>query len=206
MILAFASMKGGTGKSTLAAHSYGYLRREGVSRWLIDMDPQASSFDWLKDNDPDSTCEHVTDLKQASEAIRARARGSDVVIVDGAGALTDPTKAALLVADVVVVPCRPSRMDFKATQAVLDLAKEANRHRDRPVKVLIVPSMVRTNDSMSWQLHDELADLGVPIAPAVSYRVSFAKAAGDGDFVWDHNDNQATAEIELLMEGIADYV
>ncbi|MDB4798599.1 ParA family protein [Verrucomicrobia bacterium] len=206
MILAFASMKGGTGKSTLAAHSYGYLKREGISRWLVDMDPQASSFDWLKENDAESDCEHLTDLKQASEAIRERSHGSDVVIIDGAGALSDPTKAALLVADIVVVPCRPSRMDFRATQAVLEMAKEANRHRDRPVKVLVVPSMVRSNDSMSWQLQSELEGLGVPITPSVSYRVSFAKAAGDCDFVWDHNDNQATAEVEMLMEGIADYV
>jgi cellulose biosynthesis protein BcsQ len=170
MILAFTSLKDGAGKSTFAAHSFGYLKREGVSRWLVDMDPQGASYDWFKENCAESECEHLTDLKRASEAVRERSQRSNVVIIDGVGALSDPTKAALLVVVIVMVPCDPSRMDFRATQAVPEMAKEADRHRDQPVKVSVVPSMVRSSDSTSCRISL------FRLLSQFPYRVSFAKS------------------------------
>ena len=205
MILAYTNLKGGCGKSTLAAHSYGYLKREGVSRWLVDSDPQASSSDWLTGNDPESNCYHLTDPTDVAEATTERAKDNDVVIVDAAGRLDDVSKSVLMIADVVMIPCRPSRLDYEATTQVLKLVEQANAIRKRPIKPMVVPMMVRSNDSMSWQLRDELAELDVDVTPPVSYRVAFAKAAGDENFVWDHNDSQATAEIELLMEHVRDH-
>ena len=128
-----------------------------------------------------------------------------MVIVDAAGTLDDVSKSVLMIADVVMVPCRPSRMDYRATTRVLDLVNQANAIRKRPSKPMVIPMMVRSNDSMSWQLNGQLADLDVDVAPSVSYRVSFAKAAGDENFVWDHNDSQATAEIEMLIEHIREH-
>lgn len=205
MILAFLNLKGGCGKSTLAAHSYGYLKREGVSRWLVDSDPQASSSDWLVGNDPDADCYHLTDPKDASAASQERNKDHDVVIVDGAGQLNDISKAVMMIADVVMIPCRPSRMDYKATIEVLKLANQVNSIRKKAFTVMVVPMMVRSGESMTYQLLDEVNDLDVPVAPPIYQRSAYAKAASDENFVWDQGDSSATAEIEMLMEHIRNH-
>jgi cellulose biosynthesis protein BcsQ len=202
VIIAYTNLKGGCGKSTLAAHSYGYLKREGVSRWLVDSDPQASSSDWLTGNDSEADCYHLTDPKDVSEASEERAKDNDVVIIDAAGTLNDISKTVMMIADVVMVPCRPSRMDYKATVEVLKLANQVNSIRKKPFTVMVIPMMVRTGETMTYQLMDALPNLDVPVAPSVSHRSAYVKAASDENFVWDQNDSKATAEIELLMEFI----
>ena len=83
MVIAFISIKGGVGKSTLAAHAYGYAKREGLNVWLVDTDAQGSSSAWVDGEKEDAQCYHITDPVEAAKAIKARRADSDLVIVDG---------------------------------------------------------------------------------------------------------------------------
>ena len=143
MVVAFISMKGGVGKTTLAVHAYGYAKREGLNVWLVDMDAQGSSSAWLDGNESDAQCYHLTDHQEAKEAIAARRADSDLVIVDGGAGLMDATKAGLVVADIAVIPTRASRIDYTATMEVLRVANQVRVERGRQsAKILLVPSMV----------------------------------------------------------------
>ena len=203
MVVAFISIKGGVGKSTLAAHAYGYAKREGLNVWLVDMDAQGSSSAWLDGNETDAQCYHLPDSKEALEAIAARRADSDLVIVDGGAGLMDATKAGLLVADLAVIPTRASRIDYNATMEVLRVANQVRVERgSASAKILVVPSMVSAGQLTTNQLLDELEELGVPVGQPIHQRSAYAKAAGDMNFVWDHKDNNATAEVEMLMQSL----
>ena len=200
MIVAFISMKGGSGKSTLAAHAYGFDTSEKISTALVDMDPQGSSSEWVSGQDPEAEAYHITDTQTAVEAIQGLHQKHSLVILDGAGALHEPTKAALLLADTVAIPCRPGRMDFSATVEILRLANEANKSRRTPLNVLVIPSMVRRGETVTEQLLEELDSLKVKIGPSTSYRAAYSKASSDMNYVWDGKDSQAAAEAEILMQ------
>jgi chromosome partitioning protein len=205
MIVAFVSMKGGVGKSTLAVHAYEYARRNGMSAWLVDMDPQASSSQWLDANDPDSNCYHLTDTVEATKAAQARNADHDWVIIDGGGGLANATKAGMLIADHILIPTKASLIDYTATLEVLRLANQVRAERGREAgSVTVVPSMIMAGQLMTNKLMDELDKLGITIGTPIHHRAAFTKAAGDGNFVWDQHDSNATAEIELLMQSIQD--
>jgi len=199
-------MKGGVGKTTLAVHAYGYAKREGLNVWLVDMDAQGSSSAWVDGEKKDAQCHHITDPVEASKAIAARRADSDLVIVDGGAGLMDATKAGLLVADLAVIPTRASRIDYNATMEVLRLANqirvERGKRGEKAAKILVVPSMVSAGQLTTNQLLDELEELGVPVGQPIHQRSAYAKAAGDMNFVWDHKDNNATAEVEMLMQSL----
>ena len=196
-------MKGGVGKTTLAVHAYGYAKREGLNVWLVDMDAQGSSSAWLDGNDSDAQCYHLPNTKEASEAIAARRADSDLVIVDGGAGLADATKIGLMYADIAVIPTRASRIDYNATMEVLRLANNARVERKKKAaKILVVPSMVGAGHLTTNQLLDSLEELEVPIGQPIHQRSAYAKAAGDMNFVWDHKDNNATAEVEMLMQSL----
>ena len=202
MIIAFISLKGGVGKSTLAVHAYGYAKREGMNAWLVDMDVQASASQWLDAIDSESNCYHLPDVNDAEKAIKARSSDSDIVIIDGGGGLIQPTKAGLMLADLVVIPTKASRLDYAATLEVLRLANQAKVARGKnAARVIVVPSMIQAGQLVTSQLLDELEELSVPIGPAIHQRASFAKVAGD-NYVWNQKDSNATAEIEMLMQSL----
>ena len=203
MVIAFISMKGGVGKTTLAVHAYGYAKREGLNAWLVDMDSQGSSSAWLDGNDKDAQCYHLPDSKDAAEAITARRADSDIVILDGGAGLVDATKTGLLVADLAVIPTRASRIDYNATMEVLRVANQVRVERGRgAANILVVPSMINAGQLTTNQLLDELEELGVSVGQPIHQRSAYAKAAGDMNFVWDQKDNNATAEVEMLMQSL----
>jgi len=204
VVIAFISIKGGVGKSTLAAHAYGYAKREGLNVWLVDMDTQGTSSAWVDGEKQDAQCHHITDPVEASKAIEARRADNDLVIVDGGAGLADATKIGLMYADIAVIPTRASRIDYNATMEVLRLANDARVERGgkKAAKILVVPSMIGAGHLTTNQLLDSLEELGVPIGQPIHQRSAYAKAAGDMNFVWDHKDNNATAEVEMLMQSL----
>lgn len=205
MIIAFVSMKGGVGKSTLAVHAYAYAKRQGKKAWLVDMDPQASSSQWLDNNDPDSNCYHLPDTVDATQAALERNKDNDWVVIDGGGGLANATKAGMLIADHTLIPTQASIIDYTATLEVLRLANRVRVERGREAgSVTVIPSMIQPGQLMTNKLMDELESLDVNIGPPIHRRSAFAKAAGDGKFIWDQSDGSAIAEIELLMQSIQD--
>ena len=203
VVIAFISIKGGVGKSTLAAHAYGYAKREGLNVWLVDMDEQGSSSAWLDGNETDAQCYHITNPVEASKCVEATKDDCDLVIVDGGAGLTDATKIGLLFADIAVIPTRASRLDFNVTEQVLCLADEARVQRGKKAaKILVVPSMINAGQLTTSKLLDRLEELGQPIGQPIHQRSAYAKAAEDMNFVWDQKDNNATAEVEMLMQSL----
>jgi chromosome partitioning protein len=118
MILAITNQKGGTGKSTIATNLAVCFARTGAEVLLVDADPQHSALDWHVDRPDAVPLIHVVGLPvdNLHREIPPLATKFAVLLIDGGGRITTTARAAVSVADFVLVPTLPSKPDLLSTQ------------------------------------------------------------------------------------------
>lgn len=129
-----ASAKGGVGKTTIAATLAVEASRRGQRVAIADLDPLQCLARWhdsrrrLNDVTPVAL---VQDVSTGEQAVRSARRRGDIdwLIIDTAPGPAGRVQSAFKIADVVVIPVRPSPLDVQCLDAVLDLAEIAEvRH------------------------------------------------------------------------------
>jgi chromosome partitioning protein len=150
-IIAVANQKGGCGKTTLTMSVAGVLATEvGLRVAVIDADPQASAHRWAMRAGESGVPFEMTTHPHEDVHRKAReiaAKGMDIVLIDcppgtaqsvgGKDNQTNISRMALLAADLVLVPVRPSMLDYDAAQQLLPLLKDVSTIKDHQ-KVLVV--------------------------------------------------------------------
>jgi len=115
-VLAVASQKGGAGKTTLATSLADALTLAGEAVLLIDLDPQRSALLWSE------TPSHVQVIAASTLSpipFRRLTSAYAWVIIDCPPRLGEATLAAVAVADLVLIPIRPTSMDLQVLPATL---------------------------------------------------------------------------------------
>ena len=126
-IIAVASQKGGSGKTTLAGHHRGSgraARAPGRSA-LIDTDPQGSLSEWwnVRAGRDAVLRPHRVGAPCARISRRLRALGMRLLIVDTPPAIAATIAEVIASADLVVIPARPSPHDLRAAGATVELVE-----------------------------------------------------------------------------------
>lgn len=128
LTIAIASTKGGTGKTTLTAALGVRAREDNMRVALIDADPQGSLRDWYEERTPDDGLMLMADDKVVAAFEGARKKKFDLCLIDTPPGYVDVLRPSVRVADLVVVPLRPSPgLDVLAVDAVVDLCKEQSK-------------------------------------------------------------------------------
>ena len=175
-ILTLASQKGGTGKTTLAAHlAVEAERRKAGPVAVIDTDPQGSLAAWWNTGEADTPLFAAVNIAQLADYVRhLREQGIKLVIIDTPPQTLDTINNANAVADFVLIPARPSPHDLRAVAAVVEMVEEAKK----PFCFVIngaTPRSIITKQAVS-----ALAEHG-KVAPAtIHQRVDFAASMTDG--------------------------
>ena len=109
-VVAFASQKGGSGKTTLAGHIAVQAERAGFGPVaLVDTDPQGSLADWWNEREAEVPLFAHTSIARLSEDLaRMRGMGINLVVIDTPPAITATIAEVIRLCDLVVVPTRPS--------------------------------------------------------------------------------------------------
>src|SRR5882672_8095680 len=128
-IIALASQKGGSGKTTIAAHLAVQAGRVGQGpAVLVDTDPQGSLGEWWRERKDDTPALATVKLDDLDANLaELRSYGTAVAIIDTPPALTGSIERVIATADLVLIPARPSPHDLRAVAATVEMAKRAGK-------------------------------------------------------------------------------
>jgi len=114
------------------------------------------------------------------EQLPALAADYEVTIIDCPPRHGEIMRAALMVADLVVLPCGPSAVDAWALAASVDLITEARIHRSSLVAVVLLTKVV-ARTTIGTGARDVLASSGLPVLSSeMHYRVTYQEAPAAG--------------------------
>jgi len=122
--IAIISQKGGAGKTTLAVHLAAAAQDAGTIALIVDTDPQATASQWAawrQDKPPE-----VIDSPPPRLAVKirqAREQGAQWIVIDTPPHADSAARAAVEVADLVLIPCRPSAFDLSAIETTAKLVQ-----------------------------------------------------------------------------------
>ena len=127
--IVLASQKGGAGKTTLAAHLAVVAEQEGAGpAVLIDTDPQGSLSAWWNAREADAPALASTSLADLPAKLQALASaGFKLAVIDTPPAITAAIRDVVRLADLVLIPTRPSPHDLRAVGSTVDIAQETGR-------------------------------------------------------------------------------
>ncbi len=195
IVMSLVAQKGGVGKTTLAVNLAAQAEREGWRARVLDIDPQGSATAWADEREADRpdvrTC---VSRRLERELAEAAEDGTDAVFVDTAPHAEGAALAAARVADLVLVPCRPSLFDLAAAVATLELASIAGA----PAAVAL--NGVPPRGGIAAEARAALGGQGARVlAATVGHRAAVWHSQTRGLGVTEHEPGgRAAAEIRAL--------
>ncbi len=186
-VIVVAQSKGGVGKTTLAVNVANDIARSGRTVTVIDADPQGSALQWAEPRLlPFPVRQELLTLRNQLLWVRNVLKtDSDFVIIDLPAGFGTAFETAVLIADLVVIPCSPSSLDIGAAQATITKAREVRRADVTSVRLrmVTVPTRVDPAFEEGAEILDALADLGEPVAPPLIYDIAFVRGFAAGTAV-----------------------
>ncbi len=211
MIVVVGGIKGGSGKTTVATN-LAVMRSKVRDLLLIDADDQetASDFTMLR-NEEQAAGAGYTSIRLSGSAVRTETKRLidkyDEILIDTGGRDTASQRAALTVADVLLVPFVPRSFDVWTLEKVSELVGEmrtVNPELRAYAFINRADPAGRDNQDAAEIIRDtaELEFIDCPLGS----RKAFSNAAARGLAVVEHkpNDSQAVSEIETLYRYLFD--
>jgi len=196
-VIVLAAQKGGSGKSTTAAHLAVHAEAVGDGPVvLVDLDPQRSLALWWHARKAEVPALAETTPEQLPDKIAAlRKGGFAVAVIDTPPAVTDSISAALRCCDLALIPARPSPHDLRAVGATVALARDARR----PFAFVVTQARAGTHLAA-----DAVAALGAhgPVAPVfLQARQDYAASMVDGRTAQEADPKgRSAAEVAALWD------
>ncbi len=129
MIVLVGGIKGGSGRTTIAAHMAILSAEGGSDVLLVDADDQETATDFTmvrndsREGGAGYTCIKLTGPAVRTETLRLASK-YDRIIIDTGGRDTTSQRAALTVADIFLVPFLPRSFDVWTLDKVIALIEE----------------------------------------------------------------------------------
>jgi chromosome partitioning protein len=174
--LVWNSQKGGSGKTSLCAHTAVEAERAGDGPvYLIDTDPQGTLTTWHEGREAETPARvEVTLATLPASLTTLRDRGAAFCMIDTAPTRADENAELFRLADLVLVPVRPSPSDLWAVAATVGLLKQIG------TPFLFVVNQATLNANITAQAIAALSHHGPVAQTIVVNRVPYAAAMTDG--------------------------
>ena len=194
-VISFVTQKGGSGKSTTAASVAVAAFERGRRVFVLELDRQGTLSDWTEsrkaETGPDFERIDATALDKAISTLAES--GYELVVIDTPGIDSPAANAAMRVADLCLIPCRPTATDLRGclptVQSMMRLGK--------PFAFVLAqcpPRSPRVDETRAG-----LAALGLIAEPPIVSRTDHQDAMAAGLGVTEFNAAGAAAnEIRAL--------
>lgn len=202
--IAVLGEKGGSGKTTISVNMAAELASRGQRVLLVDADPQGTAIEWAGIA---AEAGHAGPRTIAlGDNIRSElgnlASEHDWTIVDLPGRASKRAAAAVMMADLAILPCQPSPADAWALGSTIELLSDARELRPE-LRVAIL--MNRTDRTViGHSTKDAIESLAVPLFETTfGNRTTFREALATGQGVTAYSSSSAAAaEVRKLVEEI----
>ena len=176
-IITVATMKGGSGKSTVASCLAVHWHLQGRRPTVIDADPQRSIARLAARDRALGGVPVVEDAtEQAWQTARRVAAGGGPVIIDTPGFRSEATMACLAATDFLLVPVKPSPFDVDRMLDTLNLLINGVSGW-RPIFRCVLTQTTR-DSVIAKHIRAELAEAGFPLLESeMTNRVVYAESA-----------------------------
>lgn len=212
MIIAIGNTKGGVGKTTLAVQIAIARALAGREVWLIDGDRQGTATAAIAaraeaEKQPGIACAQYSDGPTLRAQVQQQAGKWDDIIIDVGGRDSTALRAALVLADVLLVPFAPRSYDVWALEDMAGLVDEARSVRDGLKAYAVM------NQADPGEHSTDNADAAAAVADVSQFiylptpirrRKAFSNASGAGLAVSELSpkDAKAAAEITALVNTV----
>jgi chromosome partitioning protein len=200
-VLALSSQKGGSGKTTLSGHLAVQAERSGSGPvCLIDIDPQGSLADWWNEREAEMPAfAQTTVARLAADLEVLRQQGFKLAVIDTPPAITMAIQSVIQVAELVVIPTRPSPHDLRAVGATVDICERAGK------PLIFVVNAATPKAKITYEAAVALSQHGTVAPVTIHHRTDFAASMIDGRTVMEIDPKGKSArEVEDLWTYISD--
>jgi chromosome partitioning protein len=174
--IVITSQKGGSGRTTLAAHLAVEAERTGdAPAWLIDTDKQGTLSLWHERREADTPQRADVPFARLAGGLEALAsRGAAYCFIDTAPTISEQSASLVRLADLVLIPVRPSPADLWAVSETVTLVKEAGK------PFLFVITQAKPQATITAQAIAALSQHGRVAQSFIADRVPYAMAMTGG--------------------------
>ena len=160
---------------------------------MIDTDPQGGLAGWwnVRAAETPHWIDPTNGLRTSVNATRAAGFGA--LLIDTPPSLSETIAEVLAVADLVLIPVRPSPNDLRAVGATVELAKRARR------RMVFVITQATQRARITAEAAILLSQYGTVAPVMIHHRVDFATSMTDGRTAGELDSNsRSAAEITAL--------
>jgi chromosome partitioning protein len=176
-IVTIASLKGGSGKSTVAASLAAHWQAKGRRPVVLDADPQRS-LPRLAERE--KKLNNIPIVEDTSENIwktaRRLANRHGIVVIDTPGFRSESTIASLAAAHFVLIPVKPSPLDVDLMMDTVGVLMEGVKGWTPTFRCVLTQTI--PNSVIARHLRAELGKAGFPLLETeIQNRVAYGEAA-----------------------------
>jgi chromosome partitioning protein len=221
MLILVGGQKGGTGKSTTATNLITIRTLKGRDTFLFDIDPQNTSTLWASRRDENNVAPRIPSSQKVLDRriinagtvirneIKALIPRYDDIIIDAGGADNEVLRAAMTLADVLILPLMPSAFDTWTLDTINNLVAEARETNPKLIakvlynKVATQPQTARTEIEESDEILSDFDNLQ-RFKSVIVFRVSVRRSQSHGLSVIEYKpiDEKAIEEMNVLYEEV----
>jgi len=167
---------------------------------LIDIDPQGSLAEWWNEREAEAPAfAQTTVARLAADLEMLRQQGFRLAVIDTPPAITMAIQGVIQVAELIVIPTRPSPHDLRAVGATVDLCERAGKPLIFVVNAATPKARITSDAAVALSQHGTVAPI------TIHHRVDFAASMIDGRTVMEVDPKgKSAAEVTQLWAYIAD--
>jgi chromosome partitioning protein len=199
MMILVGGEKGGSGKSCLAQNLAVFFAKEKQAIVLmVDCDPQRTTSDWIQARNTDPSLPAINCIQlygKIRNDLLSLNQHYDHVIVDCGGQDNLALRAAMSVADHVIIPLRPKRRDLKTVPHMEDMLSTCKMVNPKMLASFVITQCpaLPTQANRIIEAKEVCSSYGINVLDSVTYNRN----------IYDDSEEQGSSVLEIEPDGKA---